>query len=238
MVYFRVLMMAGLLSIGSAASGISHNPQVRGNSLAFSNVLGDRSVSALRLRGGSDVKEAATGILFPKELVSGSNTLTFLGAGERKKAIFGPLAVNVYAIGLYVDSELAKTAGPGADAAETLITGAFPKALRLVMARAVSADKIGDALADQIEPRIKGTDAPLEEFKGFFKAMASLEAGQEILFAIDGAEMLVTAPGGTRAFESRALCDALLHVYLGEEPVSPTAKAAMVHGFVALTAPA
>ncbi len=70
-------MVAGLLSIGGAASGVSQVPQIRRNSAAaYSNVVGDRSVSALRLRGGSDVKEAATGILFPKELVSGNNTLT------------------------------------------------------------------------------------------------------------------------------------------------------------------
>ena len=75
-VEFKVLMMAGVLSIGSATSEISHIPQIRGYSVAHSYVLGDRSVSALRLRGGSDVKEAATGILFPKELVSGNNTLT------------------------------------------------------------------------------------------------------------------------------------------------------------------
>jgi hypothetical protein len=37
--------------------------------------------------------------------------LQFLGAGERKKAIIGPIAVNVYAIGLYVDSAAAKVCG-------------------------------------------------------------------------------------------------------------------------------
>ncbi len=76
MMVFRVLAFAGLLSIGTAASGILQTPQIRGISAAYRNVLGDRSVSALRLRGGSDVKEPSTGILFPKELVSGSNTLT------------------------------------------------------------------------------------------------------------------------------------------------------------------
>ncbi len=37
--------------------------------------------------------------------------MQFLGAGERKKAIIGPIAVNVYAIGLYVDSAAAKVRG-------------------------------------------------------------------------------------------------------------------------------
>ena len=32
----------------------------------------------------------------------------FVGAGERRKAILGPIAVNVYAIGLYVDTTDAK----------------------------------------------------------------------------------------------------------------------------------
>ncbi len=76
MLVFKALVMAGLLSIGSAMSEVSQIPHTRFHRAAYSNCLGDRSVSALRLRGGSDVKEPSTGILFPKELVAGSNTLT------------------------------------------------------------------------------------------------------------------------------------------------------------------
>ena len=65
--------------------------------------------------------------------------MQFLGAGERKKAILGPVAVNVYAIGLYVDESGAKKqAGSVSDAASAgsaLRDGAYTKALRLVMAR-------------------------------------------------------------------------------------------------------
>ncbi len=62
-----------------------------------------------------------------------------MGAGERKKSIVGPVAVNVYAIGLYVDAGAAKAAGGGItdanSAAQVLKAGTFPKTLRLVMAR-------------------------------------------------------------------------------------------------------
>jgi hypothetical protein len=62
-----------------------------------------------------------------------------MGAGERKKSIVGPVAVNVYAIGLYVDASAAKAAGSGVtdtqSAAQVLKSGSFSKTLRLVMAR-------------------------------------------------------------------------------------------------------
>jgi hypothetical protein len=65
--------------------------------------------------------------------------LQLMGAGERKKSIMGPVAVNVYAIGLYVDGGAAKSAGAGVtdanSAAQVLKTGTFSKTLRLVMAR-------------------------------------------------------------------------------------------------------
>jgi hypothetical protein len=56
---------------------------------------------------GFDI-EAMVKLLISLEL---ELVLQFLGAGERKKAIIGPIAVNVYAIGLYVDSAAAKVCG-------------------------------------------------------------------------------------------------------------------------------
>lgn len=62
-----------------------------------------------------------------------------MGAGERKKKILGPVAVNVYAIGLYIDANAAKAAAASVSdaksAANVLKEGNFPKSLRLVMAR-------------------------------------------------------------------------------------------------------
>jgi len=55
------------------------------------------------------------------------------------------MAVNVYAIGLYVDAAAAKsaTATDAASAAKALNKGTYTKALKIIMARSVNADKVG-----------------------------------------------------------------------------------------------
>ena len=63
----------------------------------------------------------------------------------RKQAIVGPVAVNVYAVGLYVDAGAAKAGAvtDEASAAAALKTGSYTKALKIIMARSVDAQKVG-----------------------------------------------------------------------------------------------
>lgn len=205
---------------------------------AFATSASAPSVGLMRLRGGADFKDKATGILFPEHLKAGGSDLQFLGAGERKKAILGPVAVNVYAIGLYVDSAAAKRQATGIkDAAAVgpaILDGTYTKALRLVMARTVTADKIGDALADQLEPRLKGTDAPVDQFKAFFKSFKTLETNQEVIFTQHGSTLEVKAPSASTSLPSGPLCKALFDIYLGDKPVSTTAKASIADGLLKL----
>ena len=42
--------------------------------------------------------------------------------------------------------------------------------------------QIGDALAEALVPKVKGTDAPIDDFKAFFGGLATLETGNEIVF--------------------------------------------------------
>ncbi len=42
--------------------------------------------------------------------------------------------------------------------------------------------QIGDALAEALVPKVKGTDAPIDDFKAFFGGMTTLETGNEIVF--------------------------------------------------------
>ena len=42
--------------------------------------------------------------------------------------------------------------------------------------------KIGDSLAEALVPKVKGTDAPIDDFKAFFGGLATLETGNEIVF--------------------------------------------------------
>ena len=101
----------------------------------------------MRLRGGSDdvITEPVTGIGFSATLTAGNETLTFVGCGDRKKAIIGPVAVNVYAVGLYVDADAAK-----GDAPAILRSGAQAAARALQQGEAaLDADGIKDIFQDE-----------------------------------------------------------------------------------------
>lgn len=55
-----------------------------------------------------------------------------VGAGDRKKKIVGPVAVNVYAIGMYVDPVAAKAAGATVKADTSLRGGGRPRVADLL----------------------------------------------------------------------------------------------------------
>lgn len=190
----------------------------------------------MRLRGGADVTEKVTGIKFADTISAGGKSLTLMGVGDRKKAIIGPVAVNVYAIGLYVDADAAKSASVSdvASAATALKSGSYTKALKIIMARTVGAEKIGDALAEAVEPKVKGTDAPMAAFKSFFAGLAALNTGDEITFTQVGSKLNVKVPSGSKDFSSSALCGAMFDIYLGDAPVSPNGKTSMAQGLLKL----
>mmetsp|Transcript_24262 Transcript_24262/g.48611 ORF Transcript_24262/g.48611 Transcript_24262/m.48611 type:complete len:231 (-) Transcript_24262:141-833(-) len=188
------------------------------------------------VRKAAPFVEKVTGLSFSDTLLTCGKSLKFVGAGDRKKAIIGPIAVNVYAVGLYVDEAAAKaTAAKTPDAAQKLLVDStFTKALKIVMARSVSSQKIGDALVEQIEPRVKGTDAPLDKFKSFFQDMQQLDKENEIIFTASGDTLAVQGPSGSQEFASKHLCNAMFDIYLGDDPVSTNGKKSMLDGFVAL----
>jgi hypothetical protein len=229
------MSLVALAACVSCASAVASNsmPVLSGKTV----LPAPTSISGIimRLRGGADFTEKVTGISFSDTLSAAGKSLKFVGAGERRKAILGPVAVNVYAIGLYVDAAAAKMAGvtviDDETAAYALSKGTFTKSLRLVMARSVGGEKIGDALAEQIIPRVKGTDAPVDGFKSFFKSIEMLENKNEVIFTQTGSTLTVKSPVATKDFVSADLCSAMFDIYLGDKPVSENAKKSMVAGF-------
>ena len=174
-------MMATAIASTGVPSGTGHYQS--GMSVQRSSWSLPSSKASMRLRGGSDdvITEPVTGIGFSATLTAGNETLTFVGCGDRKKAIIGPVAVNVYAVGLYVDADAAKGDAPailrsGAQAAaRALQQGEYTKALKIIMARSVASDNIGNALAEALEPKVKGPE--LAEFKAFFAGLDKLNKG-------------------------------------------------------------
>jgi len=128
----------------------------------------------------------------------------------------------------------AAAAADEASAAKALKDGAYTKALKIIMARSVGAQKIGDALAEALEPKVKGTDAPMGDFKAFFGGLDKLDTGNQITFTQVGTTLKVEVPSGAKDFSSAALCKAMFDIYLGDSPVSPNGKASMAQGLLKL----
>ena len=231
-------MMATAIASTGVPSGTGHYQS--GMSVQRSSWCLPSSMLSMRLRGGSDdvITEPVTGIGFSATLTAGNETLTFVGCGDRKKAIIGPVAVNVYAVGLYVDADAAKGDAPailrsGAQAAaRALQQGEYTKALKIIMARSVASDNIGNALAEALEPKVKGPE--LAEFKAFFAGLDKLNKGDQIVFSQVGSALKVQVPTGTTEFASPALSRAMFDIYLGDSPVSPNGKQAMAEGLIKL----
>jgi hypothetical protein len=228
----KLVLFAALTALAAASADVQSIVANRSGRLVSSI----SQLSSMRLRGGADVKEKITGISFKDTISAGGKSLTLVGCGDRKKAIVGPVAVNVYAVGLYVDPSPAKAAAPAdaAAAAKALASGSYTKALKIIMARTVGAQKIGDALAEALEPKVKGTDAPIKEFKDFFAGLESLASGNEITFTQTGSTLKVQVPSASKDFTSAALCKAMFDIYLGDTPVSPNGKKAMAEGLLKL----
>ena len=158
-----------------------------------------------------DVTDPKTGVAFPAAWpnVCGLE-LVCLGAGCRKKAILGPIAVNVYSAALFVEAgPAAKELGvrqrgglfaDGRDAAycDALLDGAFMKALHLVLVRSVSGDTFAAALAEALEPRLRlaGAAEALPLLVAALTARGSFDKGVEVFFTWrpDGALEVTVQP--------------------------------------------
>ena len=148
----------------------------------------------------------------------------------------------VYAVGLYIDSglakvELSKLKGiePAAYASDTYIaiinSDSVPKTLRLVMVRTVSGDQMGSAIGEAVESRLKkiesrvSSEEKIEMDKAFkiFRDqfnMPQLVSGAEMSFSIfPGGKLVVNVGGQNQAITSKALCVAFLDVFLGDSSV-------------------
>ncbi len=201
------------------------------------------------------VREPESGVTFPLALSPpGSATPHWLmGTGIRQRTIF---RVKVYAFGLYVDADAARTAladfaGATVEAlrrderfTRRLLDLDFGMALRLVMTRTVSGGDVADAFDEALRPRMPraaagadGNDAAaaLARLRGYLD-VDEVRRGAEIVFSCGPAGRLaMTVDGAERPpIESRALCRALFDVYLGDDPIERDGKHNALAGFAGL----
>ncbi|CAN0038092.1 unnamed protein product [Ascophyllum nodosum] len=199
----------------------------------------------------ADVAERATKISF-KDKVSlpGGGQSSLMGTGVRVKK-FGPMAVNVYAVGLYVDekeaeSELATHKGEDADFLgknegffSRVVKSKFQKTLVLKMAREVGSEKMVSALAESVKPRMSGSKETLDTFQDILLEAMSTEGaakkGMEFGFVCKPGELCVSINGKSAGtINSGPLSSAMVNVYLDKNAVSPAARKDFASGVASL----
>ena len=173
------------------------------------------------------VTESATGIAFPATVTSPTGrALSLAGADVRIKF----WVVKVYAVGLYFDAAKLK----GKSTSELPAVADVPALVRITLAMELPREKYNDAIKEQVEPRMleKNATADFEAFVNLSNQLPpTLAKGMAIDLHLDsGTLSLVADEQRVGTVVSSALCDALADVYMGSDPVSPTAKQAAIQG--------
>lgn len=159
-----------------------------------------------------------------------------MGVGVRIKQV-GPIKANVYGVGLYgskgaiIDKMRAAKCNGARDVLELMSKGALftDGAVVLKLARAVKADTMAGALADAIQPRMKGADSSSVIKKLRSILVAALPGGcaknAELKFSCNTGSVGITVNGKFQGtIESSALSKAFLFTYCDGQGVSPSLR--------------
>lgn len=202
------------------------------------------------------VVEPATNVKFPKELtVPGcSGSLVLLGTGYREK-VFAIIGVKVYASGFYtkytIKNVLDSWKGKSADQVlvdsslfSSIFQAPLEKSLKITLVRDVDGKTFWNALNDVISPRIKKPTAvdesALSTFCSTFQDRDLKQGTLIFLTWIEPSKMLVSIssdglPTNVDAeIESVNVASSLFDAFFGESPVSPSLKASVANGIVAV----
>jgi hypothetical protein len=223
--------------------------------LLLSLILAFHASSAVLVPSAqATIADRQSGVAFPVELTppGGGAPHRLTGTATRERTIF---KVKVYAYGLYVDADAARTvlaafAGRPAMALDNdttffqrLLDMRISMTLRLVITRAVAGEAIGNAFDDALKPRVAEATAKsrvadatagLERFRSFFN-LNQLARGTEIVFSCSDGRLNTTVDRQSRPeIHSAELCWALFDVYLGNRPISPEGRKSLISLFPAL----
>jgi hypothetical protein len=160
-------------------------------------------------------KEVA-GVNLPDVAQVDGQNLALNGAGLRKKFMF-----KVYVIGLY-------TAQPSHDA-KTLVASDQPKFVKLKLLRNVEKDKIVDAIREGFEHNSKSQMQALNtRLLQMSVAIPDLKEGDELTFTMSGGSTKMGGVAKPVTLQGKDFADALLNVWLGQDPVDDDLKAALL----------
>ncbi|MBI4521771.1 MAG: chalcone isomerase family protein [Gemmatimonadetes bacterium] len=227
-----------------------------GRSALLLVVLIAASAAALgQARAPDTIVEPQSGTPFPIWLTppGGTTPHWITGTAIRRRTIF---KVKIYAFGLYVDPEgarsaLSRFAGlPAAALArderfyQRLLDLDVAMTLRLVMTRTVDGDAVAETFDEALKPRLEragigrggaGGREALDRFRSYFE-VDQVRTGTEIVFSCGPAGRLTASVAADERppIDSPALCRALFDVYLGENPISEEGKRRAIARFPGL----
>lgn len=171
-----------------------------------------------------DVIEPKSGVKFDAK----SEDMSLLGVGLRTKTF---LKVKVYAVGLYVaESALAGPLAAYKGKTNTpaffneLVSGDFPREIRMKFVRDVSASQIQEAFRESLAG---ATGSRVDQFVGYFP---DTKVGQEyVLHYSPGGTLDVTAAGLKKVpIADKAFAQRVFGIWLGPKPIQDEIKQGLV----------
>jgi len=168
----------------------------------------------------SNAAEVA-GVRLDDRIQIGSGELLLNGAGLRSRLMF-----KVYVAGLYLPAK--------SDSAAAILNATGPRRMVLRMLRDVDADTLFGALRDGLrdnvgEPELAALQAPIGQFAKIFETVGNTRSGDTVTldFTADGIAVALNGNARGRVADER-LARALLRVWLGDKPVEPSLKKALL----------
>lgn len=179
------------------------------------------------------IKEQSTGLSFnTKDRFS-----DLVGVGVRVKVI-GPIKAKVYATGIYAPRGQVSSKCKGISCKDSndlakskafsnaFVKSSFEKNIVLKMARTVGSEKMVDAIADAVKPRMKGKDSgALEKFQSILLNSLGEDGAKNNMvlgFRTSGKKLSVSINGKHKGdISSSPLCEAFVGVYMDDKSVSP-----------------
>ena len=177
------------------------------------------------------VMEPETGHMYPsfiREHGSATALQHLMGAGCRSKRLVGKL----YSVGLYVN--VAEAASLGVQAPGDLVGAECGTTLGIfIESKLITAARFLDSFDERLRGPMKGA-GELGTYEQLRVGLSSMPfaPGLDILLCLSKDGRVTAQTGGRVAGEvtSKKLAAALLDIYLGADPVSPGAKAAIARG--------
>lgn len=180
--------------------------------------------------------EPNTGVSFPSVL---DDTKSLLTVGVRKKSLFGLKNIDVYAFGVYVDSNDVKKLSEkfsnvkeNKGIVQNILEEDMQMKVRLeIVYGRLSIRSVRSAFEESVGSRIKkfsGSDDKelLQRFTSVFKDEYKIPRGSIIDLSKEPGFVLQTRIDGqvVGSIQSKLLCQSLFDLYIGEDPFDKQAK--------------